>query len=814
MQHQSRKSLATRQTKTVFLVAVALGLLFSFYQIVLDFHREREKIVAKYNLKLEQNYENASQAAYHVSSLLARQVADSIMDDKAIRHVIITDDFDDILAEESRTFHKQSQLNLALAEWLFAQERVYTMELHQPGTQQAVGILSFTVNGIASASGFLERAKSLLMFDLLRNVILASILMVFFYKKLSKPLTDLTYWVRSLQFQGAQQKLPGALRNDELGQLAQSFEIMWNERELVTSQLNENIEALEKSEHFASTIMDNSSDALLLINREGKITHVNLNACFLLGYDREELLNSPAVTISVSYSVDYLDFKVKQTSDTQPTLFEAIHRKKEGETFPVEATAIELTMNDAQMFLVQARDISRRKQAEVQIHNLAYYDGLTGLPNRKHLLDRLDESLNKSYRTSESGALLYLDLDRFKTINDSLGHAIGDQLLQAVSLRMQKLLDPIHLFARIGGDEFAILMPNVTLTQAELHAKDILSLASSPYVVESHHLYCSISVGITTFPDPDTSALELLRQADTALYRAKSAGSNTYKVYEPEMRKLVDSFLSIEKGLHEALNQNQFELFYQPQVNRNGELVGAEALIRWNHPEQGIVPPDTFMSIAEETGQIIPMGAWILEQACLQMAHWKENGIVPESFNRLAINISPLQFSQANFVEDVTGAVERSGISPQDIELELTENMLLRNIDTCVVKMAQLKQRGFKIAIDDFGTGYSSLKYLKRLSLDVLKIDRSFVTELHLNQNDTAIVDSIILMSERLGLEVIAEGVEDPEELKALTSLGCEQFQGYFFDKPLDAQGMEERMRNPQYKDRIQKELKPSKKNA
>lgn len=354
-------------------------------------------------------------------------------------------------------------------------------------------------------------------------------------------------------------------------------------------------------------------------------------------------------------------------------------------------------------------------------------------------------------------------------------------------------------------------MPNVPLDQAKKHAEEVLSLARSPYVVESHHLYCSISVGIATFPSPDTNALELLRQADTALYRAKSAGSNTYKTYEPEMRKLVDSFLSIEKGLHEALNKNQFELYYQPQVNKKGELVGAEALIRWNHPTQGTVPPDTFMSIAEETGQIIPMGSWILEQACLQMAHWKESGNVPSTFKRLAINISPLQFSQADFVEQVTGAVERSGIAPEDIELELTENMLLKNIDACVIKMAELKKKGFKIAIDDFGTGYSSLKYLKRLSLDVLKIDRSFVTELHLNKNDTAIVDSIILMSERLGLEVIAEGVEEPEELKALTDLGCEQFQGYIFDKPLDAETMSLRLKKPQYNNQIIKQLSQSK---
>jgi len=424
---------------------------------------------------------------------------------------------------------------------------------------------------------------------------------------------------------------------------------------------------------------------------------------------------------------------------------------------------------------------------------LAYFDSLTGLPNRKQLLDVLGEAIEKSHRTHESGALIYLDLDRFKTINDSLGHSIGDQLLKAVASRLQDHLDLVHFCARIGGDEFVVIAPNLNLDQAKDFVQNTLNVASTPYCIESHHLYCTLSAGVAVFPTQNNNPLDLLRQADTALYRAKANGSNTYMLYEPEMQNQVDSYLSIEKGLHEALQLNQFELYYQPQVNHHGHLVGAEALLRWQHPEKGMLPPGLFIKIAEETGQIIPIGNWIIEQACMQLAYWQKHQQLPQQFKRLAINISPMQFAQKHFVEHIVNAVARHGVRPEQIELELTENMLLENIDSCAEKMAQLKQHGFTIAIDDFGTGYSSLKYLKLLALDVLKIDRSFVNNLHQARSDKAIVDSMILMAKRLGLEVIAEGVEQAEEFSILKQLGCEYFQGYLFDKPLSAPQLSQR---------------------
>lgn len=440
-----------------------------------------------------------------------------------------------------------------------------------------------------------------------------------------------------------------------------------------------------------------------------------------------------------------------------------------------------------------------KENAKRKLNQLAYYDSLTGLANRSQVLQLLSNTLREAEDTKQAGALFYMDLDRFKTINDSLGHDIGDNLIKAVSLRLKSWLQEGHTAARIGGDEFVILLPNTSKEEAKIRAQQLLSLISNPYSIDGHQLYCTVSAGITTFHSTKTTNIEVLRQADTALYRAKVGGKNNYVFYHPEMHAQVESVLEIERGLHEALKENQLELYYQPQVNEKHQIIGVEALIRWNHPEKGVLPPGVFMPIAEETGQILQIGNWIIERACFQYAEWKKQGVLPDTFCRVAINISPLQFSQDSFVEQVNSALKQAGISGKNIELEITENLLLENVEGSINKMEQLKENQLKISIDDFGTGYSSLKYLKHLAVDVLKIDRSFVTQLHLDESDQAIVDAIIMTAKRLNLDVIAEGVEDTDELSALKALGCHQFQGYLFDKPLPAEELVSRFKSNYY---------------
>lgn len=661
-------SLAFRQAKTVFLVSVILGLCFSFYQILVDLHHEQQRIEEHYQFKLLQNYSNASQAAYHLNQLLAEQVATSLMMDNAIHKVEIIDDFGDVLTAKQRNITLQNDFNQILSSYLTPATPTYTTELHQPNSNAVVGKLSFSVNGANIAQQFVAKTSQILLFDLFRNVLLTTILLLFFYRKLSKPLITLIEWVRSLQ-KGSDAPPPTEYRDDELGHLAKTFHTLWKERE----------------------------------------------------------------------------------------------------------------------------------EAESKLNQLAYYDSLTGLANRSLLLQLLGQVIDDAKRSNQSGVLFYLDLDRFKTINDSLGHTIGDNLIKAISMRISAWLQQDLTAARIGGDEFAILLPNTSAEQAEKLAQQLLALISNPYAIDDHQLYCTVSVGIAVFPAVGCTNIDVLRQADTALYRAKVGGKNKYMFYEPEMQAQVESFLEIEKGLHEALNEGQLELYYQPQIDGNCKLIGVEALIRWNHPQKGLLPPGVFMPIAEETGQILQIGNWIIEQACYQYAQWQEQGVLPATFRRLAINISPLQFSQHSFVEHIVESLTQAGIDGKHIELEITENLLLENVESAISKMSELKQHDLKTSIDDFGTGYSSLRYLKHLSVDVLKIDRSFVTQLHLDESDQAIVDTIIMTAKRLNLEVIAEGVEDTNELEALKQLGCDQFQGYLFDKPLPAQELISRFSTNDY---------------
>tara|TARA_Y100001956_G_scaffold76794_1_gene86413 strand:+ start:687 stop:2738 length:2052 start_codon:yes stop_codon:yes gene_type:complete len=666
---QKINSLAFRQAKTVFLVSVLLGVCFSFYHILVDLHQEQKRIEEHYQFKLLQNYSNASQAAYHLNQLLAEQVASSLMMDSAIYKVEIIDDFGDVLTLKEHSISLQGGFTEALSNFLTPRTPIYTTELHQPNSHVVVGTLAFSVNGANIAKEFIAKTSKILLFDLFRNILLTSILLFFFYQKLSKPLVTLIDWVRSLQNNKSDTPPPTLYRDDELGHLANTFHTLWKDREA----------------------------------------------------------------------------------------------------------------------------------AEVKLNQLAYYDSLTGLANRSLLLQLLGKSIDRANVKSETGALFYLDLDRFKTINDSLGHTIGDHLLKAISMRIEAWLKDDFTAARIGGDEFAILLPRTSAEKAHELAQQLLALISNPYSIDDHQLYCSVSVGIAVFPSVGNTNIDVLRQADTALYRAKVGGRNKYMFYEPEMQAQVESFLEIEKGLHEAINKGQLELYYQPQVNREHQIVGVEALIRWNHPDKGVLPPGVFMPIAEETGQILQIGNWIIEKACYQYATWQKAGVLPDTFRRLAINISPLQFSQDSFVEHINDALTQAGISGEHIELEITENLLLENVESAIQKMVKLKEYNLKTSIDDFGTGYSSLKYLKHLAVDVLKIDRSFVTQLHLDESDQAIVDTIIMTAKRLNLEVIAEGVEDCNELNTLKDMGCDQFQGYLFDKPLPASELTERFNRNHY---------------
>jgi diguanylate cyclase (GGDEF)-like protein len=466
--------------------------------------------------------------------------------------------------------------------------------------------------------------------------------------------------------------------------------------------------------------------------------------------------------------------------------FEARFRKKNGEVIWGLMSASVIELDGERSILSITRDISDAKKAESEIKRLAFYDPLTGLPNRRMLLDRLRQSLRSGRRTGRKCALLFIDLDDFKTLNDTLGHHTGDLLLQEVARRLVLCLRETDTAARIGGDEFVVIVENLSpdteeaAAQAKAIAEKILTQTSEPYTLNRHECMSRASIGITVFGEGKQSTSEILQQADIAMYQAKAAGRNTLRFFAPALQAAVNLRASLEEEIHAGIRDNQFSLWYQPQVE-NGRIVGAEALLRWMHPRRGVLLPAEFIPLAEETGLIVSLGRLVLELACAQAALWAGRSSGPPI--PIAVNVSARQFRQADFVKHVLSTIDRSGVDPKNVKLEITESMLLDNLEETVEIMETLKSRGLTFSLDDFGTGYSSLAYLKRLPLDQLKIDRTFVRDVRANAANGAVAQAIISLARSLGLVVIAEGVETEEQREFLAQLGCGCFQGFLFSK-------------------------------
>ena len=529
----------------------------------------------------------------------------------------------------------------------------------------------------------------------------------------------------------------------------------------------------------------------VLITRLEDGTIMDANPAFLevMGFDPDEVIGRTSLELDMwAGESDRLKLSEALQENGGCKDLEVRLRRKNGEVFWGKFSASFAEIEGVSCILSFTRDISAAKADEEKIRGLAFYDTLTGLPNRRLLWERLRQALIASIRSGSKHALLFVDLDGFKSLNDSLGHHIGDLMLQETAHRIASCVREVDTVARLGGDEFVVILedlskvPEIAAAQAKNVGGKILSTIDQPYVLDGRECHTTSSMGITVFGNQSESTNEVLQQADIAMYQAKAAGRNAMFFFAPALQASVNARAAMEKDLRLAIRDNQFSLYYQPQLDR-GLLVGAEALIRWKHPKRGLMPPGEFVPLAEETGLILSLGTWVLETACTQIAAWanrKEGAHLSVS-----VNISAREFRQPKFVESVLTALDRTGANPHNLTLELSESMFAENIEDILAKMKKLKDHGVMFTLEDFGTGYSSMTYLKRMPLDQIKIDRSFVGEILADPISGAVAQAIISFGKAMGLSVIAEGVETEEQRAFLARLGCHTFQGYLFSHPL-----------------------------
>ncbi|MBT4889472.1 MAG: EAL domain-containing protein [Rhodospirillales bacterium] len=572
--------------------------------------------------------------------------------------------------------------------------------------------------------------------------------------------------------------------------------IQYNYVSKLEEAVKERDNALLRSEEnlkLAHKVIDAAPDAIMIVSADGKIETVNPAFTTLTEYLPHEVIGkNPSILASGAHDKEFYSDMWRVLHETGSWRGEVWNRRKSGGTFPewLSITVIRDEMDNISRYASIFSDISERKEKEERIKNLAYFDVLTGLPNRQLFNDRLAQSVSSTMHQDTLAALLVLNLDLFKRINDSFGHYTGDRVLEVISQRLKLLVRSEDTLSRLSGDEFAILMPIVDASNEAINlARRIVDEVSIPIDVEDREIFLTASVGVALCPDDGIEAEILLKNAFAATHRAKKIGRNCYQLYSSSLNALAVERMEMETFLRRAPEKNEFHLEYQPKVDMlKGRVAGVEALVRWNHPMLGRVMPSDFIQLAEDIGMIHVMGEWVLRESCRQATEWSNKGFDPM---HVAVNVSARQFERGNFLNIVKDTLNVSGLAPENLELELTESTLMENMEDVISILGELRNIGVKVSIDDFGTGYSSLSYLKRMPIDCLKIDQSFVSDMDNNEDDASIVSTIIAMARSLNMSVIAEGVETKAQLGLLAEQGCEEIQGYLISRPVSSSDIE-----------------------
>jgi diguanylate cyclase (GGDEF)-like protein/PAS domain S-box-containing protein len=627
------------------------------------------------------------------------------------------------------------------------------------------------------------------------------LLSLLFQKRVLQPLAKLRRAVANVA-KGDLTVRAASLAHDEIGDLSRAFDAMAVD---LVSELRQEIAVREQaqvklteSELRLKTIVESEPECIKIVDEQGLLLHMNpAGLAMIQAENLQQVANLPVVgLLAPEYRSAFNEMHQRVLmGETLELEFEIVGLKGQRKWLQTHAVPMQDAGKTVQ--LAVTRDITERKKASSEIEHLAFYDSLTNLPNRRLMLDRLGQALNSIVRHKRHGALLLIDLDNFKNLNDSQGHTAGDQLLVEVAARLTSCIRGDDTVARMGSDEFVVILQDLEASglapaQAEAVAVKIQKQLNQPYQlgfsavdgeVTTRQYHCTSSIGITVFVDHGLSTEELLKRADAAMFQAKVGGRNLLQFFDPEMQAIVKANAEMEADLREAVFRNQFLLHYQAQVNVKGDVTGVEALVRWLHPQRGMVSPGQFIPLAETCGLILPIGRWVLEVACSQLKCWS---VMPElSDLTIAVNVSARQFHENDFVEQVQEVLASTGANAQRLKLELTESLLVHDLERTIVKMLTLKTLGVGFSLDDFGTGYSSLAYLKRMPLDQLKIDQGFVRDILLDPNDAAIAKMVVALGNTLGLDVIAEGVETQGQRDFLAANGCVAYQGYLFGRPM-----------------------------
>jgi diguanylate cyclase (GGDEF)-like protein/PAS domain S-box-containing protein len=657
-----------------------------------------------------------------------------------------------------------------------------------------------SVNGAASITldmtnefQTIERRKGYLWMGQIMLQIFLFFTIRWLISRFMRPIVKLQSTMESMQAKGSMEDfVPIGLKKgdlDEIGKLTSAF-----------NQMSGSLSESEKSMKLAASIYQTNAHAIMVTDEKNLIVDVNPAFTRITGYTFEEAIgNDPKLLQSGKHDQEFYQQMWHSIITEGNWEGEIWDRRKNGVIYPKQAHIHVLRRADGTVYrhIAQFSDITEKKQKDELIYWQANYDALTSLPNRRLLIERLERALIRAKRNNNFGALMFLDMDRFKSLNDTLGHEYGDMLLIEVAKRLKSCVRDGDTVARLGGDEFVVVVESISdfLEDASFIISNVaekirLALAS-PYQLNKFEYLTSPSIGVYLYGVENDSVNELIKRADMAMYQAKDSGRNAVRFFDPQMQELVNKRSALESDLQMAIPNNQFELFYQIQLDQDQRPIGAEALIRWNHPLNGLIPPGQFIPFAEGTPMILDIGHWVLDTACIQISIWSQQASTRHLV--LAVNISAQQFKQPEFVDEVANMINKHGIDPSSLKLELTESVAVDDIDSVVMKMDALRKLvGVTLSLDDFGTGYSSLSYLKRLPLDQIKIDQSFVRDITIDPADEVMVKTIIDMAHNFGLNVIAEGVETEAHLSFLKKNGCKAFQGYLFSKPVPLVEFEE----------------------